>query len=104
MVAAMQPGTVIIDLAAERGGNCELTRVDEEVDSDGVRILGPSNLAAGMAHDASLLYARNLLALVTHLSGEEGITIDAEDEIVGGMLLTHGGEIRHPGFIEEDSP
>ncbi len=57
-----------------------------------------------MAHDASMLYARNLLALVEHLPGEEGIAIDAEDEIVGGMLLTHGGEIRHPGFAEEESP
>ena len=49
-------------------------------------------------------YARNLLALVQHLSGEEGIAIDAEDEIVGGMLLTHGGEIRHPWFVEEETP
>jgi NAD(P) transhydrogenase subunit alpha len=104
MVEVMQPGTVIIDLAAERGGNCELTRADEEVVSGGVLILGPTNMAAGMAHDSSLLYARNLLALVKHLSGEEGIAIDAEDEIVGGMLLTHGGEIRQPGFAEEDTP
>jgi NAD(P) transhydrogenase subunit alpha len=104
MVAAMSPGSLIIDLAAERGGNCELTRLDEEVESNGVLILGPANMAAGMAHDASLLYSRNLLALVEHLSGEEGITIDADDEIVGGMLLTHGGEIRQPGFAEEDSP
>ena len=104
MVEAMQPGTVIIDLAAERGGNCELTRPDEEVTSGGVRILGPTSLAAGMAHDASMLYARNLLSLVQHMSGEEGITIDAEDEIVGGMLLTHGGEVRHPAFVKEDTP
>ena len=104
MVEVMQPGAVIIDLAAERGGNCELTRADEEVVHGGVVILGPTNLAAGMAHDASLLYARNLLALVKHLAGEEGIAIDAEDEIVGGMLLTHGGEIRQPGFAEEDTP
>ena len=104
MVAAMSPGTLIIDLAAERGGNCELTRADEEVVSGGVLILGPTNMAAGMAHDASLLYSRNLLALVEHLSGEDGITIDLEDEIVGGMLLTHGGEIHQPGFAEEDSP
>ena len=104
MVEVMQPGTVIIDLAAERGGNCELTRADEEVTSGGVRILGPTSLAAGMAHDASMLYARNLLALVKHLTGEDGIQIDAEDEIVGGMLLTHGGQVRHPAFAEEDSP
>ena len=104
MVAAMSPGSLIIDLAAERGGNCELTRADEEVESGGVLILGPTNLAAGMAHDASLLYARNLLALVEHLAGEDGIAIDAEDEIVAGLLLTHGGEVRQPGFAEEDSP
>ncbi len=104
MVAAMQPGTLIIDLAAERGGNCELTRADEEVDSGGVKILGPTNMAAGMPHDASMLYARNVLALIKHLTGEEGLTIDAEDEIVAGMLLTHGGEILRPGFTEEDSP
>ncbi|MFQ5351402.1 MAG: NAD(P) transhydrogenase subunit alpha [Thermoanaerobaculia bacterium] len=99
-----KPAPRIIDLAAERGGNCELTRADEEVESGGVLILGPTNLAAGMAHDASLLYARNLLALVEHLSGEDGIAIDAEDEIVRGLLLTHDGEIRQPGFAEEDSP
>ena len=104
MVEVMQPGTVIVDLAAERGGNCELTQADQEVVSGGVRILGPTNLAAGMAHDASMLYARNLLSLLQHMSGEEGIAIDAEDEIVGGMLLTHGGEVRHKWFVEEDTP
>ena len=104
MVAAMQPGTLILDLAAERGGNCELTRADEEVESGGVTILGPTNLAAGMSHDASLLYSRNLLSLMQHLTGEEGIAIDVEDEIVGGMLLTHGGTIRQPALAEEETP
>ncbi len=102
MVDGMKPGSLILDLAAERGGNCELTRPGEEVEHDGVTVLGPTNLVSGMAHDASLLYSRNVLALVEHLVEDGAFRIDLEDEIVAGALLTHDGAVRHPAFTSED--
>ncbi|MEM7481351.1 MAG: Re/Si-specific NAD(P)(+) transhydrogenase subunit alpha [Acidobacteriota bacterium] len=98
MVEAMQPGSVIVDLAVEQGGNCELSRADEEVDHNGVIILGPSNLAAGMAHDASTLFGRNVLALLEDVLDDEGkIVLDPEsNDVVAGALLTRDGEIFHP--------
>jgi NAD(P) transhydrogenase subunit alpha len=100
MVEAMRPGSVIVDLAVEQGGNCELSRADEEVEEGGVTILAPSNLPAAMSEDASTLYARNVLALLQLLvRKEEGaaprLALDPEDEVVAGSLLTHGGRIVH---------
>ena len=96
MVERMRPGTVVVDLAVSSGGNCELSRADEEVGHDGVLILGPANLAATMSHDASALYARNVLNLVLELVGEGGtVAIDPENEVVDGALLTHDGAVRH---------
>jgi NAD(P) transhydrogenase subunit alpha len=98
MVAAMRRGAVIVDLAIEQGGNCELSRADETVRQGGVTILAPSNLAATLAEDASTLYARNVLALLQLVVGKEGdgaIALDLEDEVVAGSLLTHGGRIVH---------
>ncbi len=101
MVEAMRPGAVVLDLAAVEGGNCELTRPDEEVVHGGVTILGPTNLAASMPHDASTLYARNVLALVKELLADGALRLDPEgDEIVAGALLTHGGEVRHAPTAE----
>ncbi|HSM14397.1 MAG TPA: Re/Si-specific NAD(P)(+) transhydrogenase subunit alpha [Thermoanaerobaculia bacterium] len=97
MVEAMRPGTVVIDLAASTGGNCELTRADETVHHQGVKILGPSNLAATVAADASLLYARNLLNLLMLLWKEGKLSVPEDDEVVAGTLLTHAGEIKAPG-------
>ena len=96
-VERMRPGSVIVDLAAERGGNCELTRPDEEVLHRHVLILGPTNLPATLAADASRLYARNLASFLKHLRGEE-LTFDprSDDEIVRGTLLTHDGRLVHP--------
>ncbi|MCZ6726648.1 MAG: Re/Si-specific NAD(P)(+) transhydrogenase subunit alpha [Acidobacteria bacterium] len=93
MVAAMKPGSVIIDLAAEQGGNCELTQAGEEVEVNGVRVIGPINLPATVPLDASRVYARNVLSLVEHLSPEGSLTIDREDEITSGALLTTDGKI-----------
>jgi len=104
MVALMKPGAVIIDLAAGSGGNCVLTRADEETNVDGVLILGPSNLAASMPHDASVLYARNLLALLEHAMGEDSLELDRDDEILAGTLLTFGGRVVHPHFAESPAP
>lgn len=95
MVEAMRPGSVIVDLAAEQGGNCEFTRAGEEVIHDGVLILGPVNLPASMPHDASTVYARNVLSLLMCLLKEGKLEVDLEDEIVAGSLLTHAGEVKH---------
>ena len=101
MVAAMRPGAMIIDLAVEQGGNCELSQPDREVVEGGVLILGPSNLAAAQPYDASLLYARNALSLLQLLLDKEGkLAVDLGDEIVAGALLTYEGKVHHAPTAE----
>jgi NAD(P) transhydrogenase subunit alpha len=91
----MRPGSVIVDLAAETGGNCELTRAGETVEAHGVTILGPANLAATIPFHASQMYSRNVLTLLTHLSTKEGaLRLDPADEIAGAMLVVHDGKVR----------
>ncbi len=90
-VRAMRPGSVIVDLAAETGGNCELTRPGEDVDEGGVAILGPTNLASTMAYDASRLYSRNVTSLLQHLAPEGELRLDFEDEITAGACVTRPG-------------
>jgi NAD(P) transhydrogenase subunit alpha len=95
MVRSMKPGSVIVDLAAETGGNCELTRPGEATDVEGVQVLGPLNVPSTLAFHASQTYSRNLQALLQHLVDKEGrARIDLQDEITGAMVVTHGGEIR----------
>jgi NAD(P) transhydrogenase subunit alpha len=96
MVAAMVPGSVIVDLAAERGGNCELARAGETVVEHGVTILGAVNLAGTVPYHASQLYARTLVAFVLHLLKDGAIAVDLEDEITRETLVTRGGEVVHP--------
>jgi H+-translocating NAD(P) transhydrogenase subunit alpha len=96
MVAAMKEGGIIVDLAAETGGNCSLTRPDEEVKHGGALILGPTDLAAGMPIHASQMYSRNVEALIQHISGNGALKLDREDEIVRECLVTDGGDIVHP--------
>ncbi len=94
MVEAMPAGSVIIDLAVAQGGNCELSKADEEVTHNGVLILGPSNLAAStMPRDSSVLFARNLRALTQLLIQDGELKIDTEDEVIAGSLLTHQGKV-----------
>lgn len=100
MVEVMRPGSVIVDLAVEQGGNCELSQPDSEVIHNGVLILGPSNLPAGMPTDASNLYAKNVLALLQEIVKEGSITIDAADEVLSGSLLTHDGAVLHKPTAE----
>ncbi|HZI64293.1 MAG TPA: Re/Si-specific NAD(P)(+) transhydrogenase subunit alpha [Thermoanaerobaculia bacterium] len=88
MVESMHPGTVIVDLAAAEGGNCELSRPDEEVLHGEVTILAPTNLAAMMAADASTIYSRNVLALLLHVLRDGQVALDPADEIVGAALVT----------------
>jgi NAD(P) transhydrogenase subunit alpha len=96
MVAQMQPGSVIVDMAAGSGGNVAPSRPDEMVDVNGVHVYGPTNLAATIPHDASRMYARNLVALLERLKRDDGVDVDLNDEIVGGTTITHGGEVNHP--------
>jgi NAD(P) transhydrogenase subunit alpha len=95
MVESMRPGSVVVDLAIEQGGNCELSEADRDVVHRGVLVLAPSNLAATVPHHASTLYARNLQALLLHLWKDGRFAVDPADEIVAGALLTHEGEVRH---------
>src|SRR5688572_21678613 len=100
MVDGMAPGSVVVDLAAERGGNCELTRPDEVVTHKGVTILGPSNPPALVPNHASQMYAKNITTFLAHLLGKDGATkpaleIDASDEITRDTLLTRDGEVVH---------
>ncbi|HEX9944934.1 MAG TPA: Re/Si-specific NAD(P)(+) transhydrogenase subunit alpha [Thermoanaerobaculia bacterium] len=105
MVRSMRPGAVVVDLAVEQGGNCELSQPDREVLENGVLILGPSNLPAAMPHDASLLYARNVFALLQILLDKEGnLAPDLGDEIVAGTLLTHAGQVVHKPTAEQLQP
>ena len=100
MVETMAPGSVIVDLAAERGGNCELTRAGEVVDHNGVRIVGFTNVAGRIATSASQLYARNLSAFVETLIDKKAKTlaVNWDDELVKATLLTRNGHVVHPNI------
>jgi len=93
MVRRMRPGSVIVDLAAERGGNCELTKTDQTVVENGVTILGPASLASTVPYHASQMYSRNLLTFMKHLVKDGALKVDMEDEITRDTLLTQGGKI-----------
>jgi NAD(P) transhydrogenase subunit alpha len=93
MVKRMAPGSVIVDLAAERGGNCELTHPGEEVVEYGVTIIGRFNLASAVPYHASQMYARNITAFLLHLVKDGKVGVDTSDEIVRETLLTQGGEV-----------
>jgi NAD(P) transhydrogenase subunit alpha len=99
-VRRMAPGSVIVDLAAEAGGNCELTKAGETVVEDGVKVIGPLNLPSELAGHASQLYAKNVENLLGLLVAEGELRLDFEDEIVAGACITHSGEIRHEGARE----
>jgi len=93
MVESMAPGSVIVDLAAERGGNCELTKPGQRIIEHGVTIIGYINVASTVPYHASLMYAKNLTAFLLHLGKEGKLQLDLEDEITRETLLTQGGEI-----------
>jgi len=100
MVAGMSPGSVIVDIAAERGGNCELTKPGETIESGGVSIMGPLNIPSEVPTHASQMYARNISTFLLHLVKEGRLELNIEDEIVSGTLLTHGGAVVHPQVLE----
>ena len=93
MVKGMAPGSVIFDLASERGGNCELTKTGQTVIEHGVRIIGRINLASGVPYHASQMYARNVTAFIVHLLKDGKLRTDRDDEIMRETLLTNGGEV-----------
>lgn len=100
-VKGMQPGSVIVDTAAERGGNCELTRPNHRTVTDnGVTIFGPTNLAASVPNVASSMYAKNIQSFLMLLVKDGKLEIDLEDEIVAGTLVTRDGEIVHKRVVE----
>jgi proton-translocating NAD(P)+ transhydrogenase subunit alpha len=92
-IESMRPGSVIVDLAAEAGGNADLTQADQEVSHNGVTILGPTNLPSSMPYHASQLYARNVSALVQHLAPEGELKLDFEDEVTSGACVTRKDEV-----------
>ncbi len=99
-VQGMHPGSVILDLAAEGGGNCELTRPGEKVEYNGVTILGPTDLPSTVAHHASQMYARNVAAFLHNLVKEGQLDLNLEDEILHDTLLAHQGEVVNPQVRE----
>ncbi len=104
MVDGMQPGSVIVDMAAESGGNCELTRPGETVDHKGVLIHGPTNLPSRAPLHASEMYAKNIHNLLGLLiDAESGLTINTEDDVIAGCLLAHNGAIVHEKFKDQAS-
>jgi NAD(P) transhydrogenase subunit alpha len=100
MVAAMAPGSVVVDIAAEQGGNCELTRPDETVMAHGVAVLGPTNLPATVAGDASLMFSKNASSFLLHLVCEGRLRVLPHDEIGTKTLVTHSGRVVHPKVRE----
>src|SRR5271165_5499635 len=92
MVKGMAPGSVILDLASERGGNCEISETGKTVVKHGVTIMGAINVASGVPYHASMMYARNLTSFLTHLIKDQKLNLNLEDEIVRETLLTRGGE------------
>ncbi|MFL5517937.1 MAG: Re/Si-specific NAD(P)(+) transhydrogenase subunit alpha [Gemmatimonadales bacterium] len=95
MVRAMHPGAVVVDLAADGGGNCELSRPGETVQEGGVTILAPLNLPASLPLHASLLFSRNLTAFLLAFTKDKAFQLDLNDDIQQGALITHAGEVRH---------
>jgi H+-translocating NAD(P) transhydrogenase subunit alpha len=100
MVAGMAPGSVLVDLAAERGGNCELTKPGEQVIEHGVTIIGPINLASSVPYNASQMYAKNLTTFLLLLVKDGKLQLNMKDEIIRETLVTQGGEVVNPRLRE----
>ena len=96
MLVAMKPGSVVVDLAAERGGNCEFTKVGQTTVEHGVTILGPENLASEIAYHASQMYGKNIQTLLELILQDGNINLDFDDEIVSGTVVAHDGQVPHP--------
>ena len=100
MIAGMALGSVVVDLAAERGGNCEPTQADQEVVRGGVTILGPTNLPSTVPFHASQMYSNNITTLLLHLVKDGELVCDPDDEITQGTLVSRDGQVVHPRVLE----
>ena len=100
MVEGMAPGSVIVDMASERGGNCELTKIGEVIVEHGVTIIGWINLASTVPYHASMMYAKNVSAFLTHMIKDGKFQFNSEDQIMRETMLTRGGEIVNPRVRE----
>ncbi|MCX8071031.1 MAG: Re/Si-specific NAD(P)(+) transhydrogenase subunit alpha [Candidatus Binatia bacterium] len=96
MVAGMAPGSVIVDLAAERGGNCSVTQAGKEISYKGVSVFGPINIAGTVPYHASQMYSNNLVAFLLHVFPKGEMRLNLEDEITAGTLVAHEGRVVHP--------
>jgi len=96
MIEDMDEGSVVVDLAAATGGNCEPTVADEVIEHDGVKIFGPTDLPSRVSHTASQLYSNNMKSFIDNLTEDGELNVDLEDEIIDSTLLTHDGEVRNP--------
>src|SRR5467141_625594 len=105
MVESMRPGSVIVDLAVERGGNCELARPGEVIETNGVKIVGHLNVAGRIAASASSLYAKNLYAFLEILVDKpsKALAVKWDDEIVKATALTRDGAVTHPSFAPKSA-
>jgi NAD(P) transhydrogenase subunit alpha len=100
MVQAMAPGSVIVDLAAERGGNCELTKADQTIEVHGVTIMGPTNLPATVPYHASQMYSKNVVTFLQHVLKDGQVAFDLNDEITRETLVSRNGEVTNPRVKE----
>jgi NAD(P) transhydrogenase subunit alpha len=99
-VAGMQPGSVVVDLAAERGGNCELSQADKRVLQHGVTLLAPTNLPSEIPYHASQMFSNNITKFLLNMVKQGAVQLDLEDEIIRGTLIAYGGEVVHPRLLE----
>ena len=100
MVEAMAPGSVVVDIAAERGGNCELTRPGETFSHNGVTIVGPMNLPSSVPYHASQMFAANIVSFLKHIVRNGALALNLEDEIIRETLVAHGNKVVHPNVAE----
>ncbi len=100
MVAKMQPRSIIVDMAAERGGNCELTEEGQIVEKHGVTIVGSANLPGELAHDASAMYANNVVKLLNEMLDDGRLKLDMDNEVIAGVVVCKDGEVVHPRVRE----
>ncbi len=101
MVEAMRPGSVIVDLAATTGGNCEVTRPGETIDHGGVTIVGDTDLVSRVAHDASRMLARNVASFIDLITDDGSLRLDFDDDIVAEACIARDGQIVHPRLVQE---
>jgi NAD(P) transhydrogenase subunit alpha len=100
VVASMRPGSVIVDIAAEKGGNCAVTKPGEKIVHKGVLVIGPLNISAEVPVHASQMYAKNISTFLLHMIKEGKVELDLEDEITKGALVAHGGKVVHQAVVD----